>query len=104
MVMHQSEFGQPKTYTISSKGAVYSNMILESAEQLNDAEHLMVIPVTLKFKELIIAGTDTEDNVIPAEDQDGPLVMSGYLKKNSWLESLREGVSSVMDELAKPFS
>ena len=96
-------FNSPNTYTISTKGAIYSNMVLESAEQLNDAEHLMVIPVTLKFKELILAGGTEEDNVIPSEDQDGPLTMSGYLKKNSWLDNAKEFGSYVLTELSKPF-
>lgn len=96
-------FNSPNTYTISTKGAIYSNMVLESAEQLNDAEHLMVIPVTLKFKELILAGGTEEDNVIPSEDQDGPLTMSGYLKKNSWLDNAKEFGSYVFTELSKPF-
>ena len=78
--------GNPKTYMIGTKGMMYSNMVLENVEQLNDAEHLMVIPVTLKFKELIIVGTDEDDNTIPRNDQEGPMTMSGYIKKNSWAE------------------
>lgn len=49
---------RPKTYTIATKGLIYRNMILTEVSQVNDAEHLLVIPVTLTFTELLFIGDD----------------------------------------------
>ena len=87
-----------KTYTIGTKGAVYSNMVLADVDQLNDAEHLMVIPVTLHFKELIVAGS-TDDYQPVLDEQNSNLKMSGYLKKNSWMENISEFGASVSSKL-----
>ena len=88
-----------KTYTIGTKGAVYSNMVLADVDQLNDAEHLMVIPVTLHFKELIVAGS-TDDYQPVLDEQNSNLKMSGYLKKNSWMENISEFGASVSSKLS----
>lgn len=81
----------PEGYTIATKGAIYQNMMLESAEQLNDAEHLMVIPVTLNFKEVILASTAGSDNIVSGNDQDGPLTMSGNIKSTGIVGAFKEG-------------
>lgn len=83
--------GSPKTWIISTKGSVYNNMILQSIEQLNDAEHLMVIPVTLNFEELMMVGQDTNDNVFLSDD-DSPLSMGGSMKKGSIKDRAWEAV------------
>lgn len=49
---------RPKTYTIATKGLIYRNMVLTEVSQVNDAEHLLVIPVTLTFTELLFIGDD----------------------------------------------
>lgn len=85
----------PECYTIATKGAIYQNMMLENAEQLNDAEHLMVIPVTLTFKEVILASTAGSDNVVPSNDQDGPLTMSGAIKSTGLWGSIKDFGASV---------
>lgn len=86
----------PKTWTIATKGAIYTNMILENVEQLNDAEHLMVIPVTLTFVELIMPGLN-RDVLFPANDQDADLEMSGHQKKGSWKDRADTFFSDVGD-------
>lgn len=77
--------GRPKTWIISTKGAVYDNMILQSVEQLNDAEHLMVIPVTLHFEELMMVGEDQTDGVY-LDELTSPIKMSGYRKQGNLLD------------------
>lgn len=77
--------GRPKTWIVSTKGAIYQNMTLQSVDQLNDAEHLMVIPVTLNFEELILVGDDEKDSVFLSDD-DSPLEISGSLKKGNIFE------------------
>lgn len=49
---------RPVTYTIATKGLIYRNMVLTEVSQVNDAEHLLVIPVTLTFTELLFIGDD----------------------------------------------
>ena len=51
---------RPVTYTIATKGLIYRNMILTEVSQVNDAEHLLVIPVTLTFTELMFIGDDLD--------------------------------------------
>lgn len=94
----------PEFYTIATKGVIYKNMILESVEQLNDAEHLMVIPVTLNFKEVILASTAGEDNVVPGNNQDGPLTMSGSIKSSGLWGSIKDLGASVGSAVGGLFS
>ena len=82
---------RPKTYTISTKGRIYPNMILSSIRQLNDAEHLMVIPVTIVFEELIFIDNS---NIMPYSPQDGEIVMGGSMKKNDIISETIESIGS----------
>ena len=74
---------EPKLYTISTKGMVYGNMVLVDVEQLTDAEHLLVIPVTLVFEELLMPG---RNSTFPLNEQDSEMEMGGSLKKGNILE------------------
>lgn len=74
---------EPKLYTISTKGMVYGNMVLVDVEQLTDAKHLLVIPVTLVFEELLMPG---RDSTFPLNEQDSEMEMGGSLKKGNILE------------------
>ena len=82
---------EPKMYTISTKGMVYGNMILVDVEQLTDAEHLLTIPVTLIFEELIISG---RKSAFAMDDQDAPLEMGGSLKKGNLAEETWNSIKS----------
>lgn len=83
---------RPKTYTISTKGMVYSNMTLVDVEQLNDAEHLLTIPVTLTFEEIIFLG---ENSIHPAEEQDGDISMGGSVKKGDIINETVDKIKGV---------
>ena len=74
---------ESKLYTISTKGMVYGNMVLVDVEQLTDAEHLLVIPVTLVFEELLMPGGKS---IFPLNEQDSEMEMGGSLKKGNILE------------------
>jgi len=88
------DFTEPKLYTISTKGMIYGNMILVDVEQLTDAEHLLTIPVSLVFEELIIVG---KESAFPADDQDAPMSMGGSLKKGNMIEETWEGIKTMFD-------
>jgi hypothetical protein len=80
---------RPKTYTISTKGRIYPNMILSGVQQLNDPEHLLVVPVTLTFEELLFLG---EENVMPYSPQDGDIFMGGSIKKGNILQETWQSI------------
>lgn len=79
-----------KTYTISTKGAIYKNMVLKTVEQLNDAERLLVIPVTLTFEQLIFIDGDSKKTVDTADLADQEMSFQGAKTKSSWDDSIRD--------------
>jgi hypothetical protein len=83
---------RPKTYSISTKGMIYSNMILSDVEQLNDPEHLLTIPVTLTFEELIFLG---EQSAIPANSQDCDIILTGSHKEANLVEKISNWTENI---------
>lgn len=83
-----------KTYTIATKGAVYTNMMLVGIDQLNDPEHLLTIPVTLRFEEVLVSN---EKSAITELPDDSTRQMGGNVKEKSMIESM---VDSVMNTLS----
>ena len=92
-VSSDSDESVPKMYTISTKGMVYDHMILADVEQLTDAEHLLTIPVTLIFEELIIAG---KPSAYPMQAQDAEFSMGGSLKVGNLAEETWNSVKSAV--------
>lgn len=73
-----------KTYTISTKGAIYKNMVLKTVEQMNDAERLLVIPVTLTFEQLIFIDGDNNTTVDTADSTDQEIAFRGSKAKSEF--------------------
>lgn len=89
-----------KTYIVATKGAVYTNMMITGITQLNEPEHLLTIPVTIKFEEIL---SSNQSNVIAADDSDVEIVMQGSAKEKGLLPAIGERIGNAVSGVGDYF-